>query len=197
MYEECTRIPFIVRGPGIPAGTTCDEPVTLMDLLPTVLDYAGQPQPNILQGQSLRPLFENPLEHRFDREAVQIQFNRFGVYHDGYGGFYPIRCALDGRFKLALNLFDEDELYDLANDPDERQNLINDPSFTRERDRLHDWLLQDMERCQDPLRGHCWNRRSWRQIEPQHTFYGLEKRACLGLPETFDFDPRGMGSGRP
>ena len=51
MYEECARIPFIARGPGIPAGSTCSTPVTLMDLLPTMLDYVDQAQPDMLRAQ--------------------------------------------------------------------------------------------------------------------------------------------------
>ena len=60
---------------------------------------------------------------------MQLQFNRFGIYHDGYGAFYPIRCAVDGRYKLAINLNDRDEFYDLENDPQEMTNLIDDPAY--------------------------------------------------------------------
>lgn len=197
MYEECARIPFIARGPGLPQGARCQVPVSLVDILPTALDLAGHAVPEVLQGCSLTPLFANPATGQLPREAIQLQFNRFGIYHDGYAGFYPIRCATDGRWKLAINLFDRDELYDLDSDPGECTNLIDDPAAANERDRLHDWLLADMDRIQDPLRGEPWCRRPWRTVAPERRFYGREGRAGLGLPGTFAFDPRGGGSGSP
>ena len=197
MYDESTRIPFIARGPGIPAGSTCDQPVSLVDLLPTALDLAGHDIPELLHGRSIKPLLQDPQSARLNREAIQIQFNRFGIYHDGYGGFYPIRCAVDGRHKLAINLFDRDELYDLEKDPHELENVIDDPAYAVERDRLHDWLLDDMDRCQDPMRGNCWRQREWRSIPTPQLFYGLESRGGLGLPGTFAFDQRISGTGKP
>ena len=100
MYEECARIPFIARGPGIEPGSACDQPVSLTDLLPTALDLAGHQVPELLQGDSIVPLLRQQ-QSSLPREAIQLQFNRFGIYHDGYGGFYPIRCAVDGRYKLC------------------------------------------------------------------------------------------------
>lgn len=52
-----TRIPLLVFWPGrITGGRRFDQPVSMIDVLPTVLDLAGLPQPEILQGQSLAPL---------------------------------------------------------------------------------------------------------------------------------------------
>ena len=196
MYEECARVPFIARGPGIAPGSVCDAPVSLIDLLPTALDLAGQEVPDLLHGSSIAPLLRGETD-ALPRQAVQMQFNRFGIYHDGYGGFYPIRCAVDGRYKLAINLLDSDEFYDLANDPHELNNLIDDPTYASERDRLHDWLLTDMDRIQDPLRGNSWRQRPWRDVRTAQKFYFLENRPGLGLPNTFSFDPRTGGDGRP
>jgi arylsulfatase A-like enzyme len=57
-----SRVPFLVVWPGrIPAGVRFDHPVSLIDLLPTVLGLSGLPQPEVLQGQSLAPvLFGRP-----------------------------------------------------------------------------------------------------------------------------------------
>jgi uncharacterized sulfatase len=196
MYDESARVPFLVRGPNIPAGVTCDQPVSLVDILPTALELAGQPVPELLHGESLVPLLQDPEAGHLPRQAVQVQFNRFGIYHDGYGGFYPIRAAVDGRYKLAINLFDRDELYDLQEDPHELVNLIDDPAVATERDRLHDWLIADMDRTLDPMRGQCWRQRPWRSVPTARKFYGLESRPGLGLPSTFGFDPRSAGSGK-
>ncbi len=58
LWEQTTRVPFIVAGPGIPKGDVRDQPVELLDIYPTVMDYAGLEPPHRLQGQSLRPLLE-------------------------------------------------------------------------------------------------------------------------------------------
>jgi hypothetical protein len=56
LYRELVRVPLIVRLPGrAHAGKTIDQPVQLIDLFPTVLDYLGYPPPNI-PGRSILPL---------------------------------------------------------------------------------------------------------------------------------------------
>jgi uncharacterized sulfatase len=130
---------------------------------------------------------------------VHIQFNRFGVYHDGYGAFYPIRCVVDGRYKLAINLLDEvDEFYDLQEDPGEVTNLINEPGVAKERDRLHEDLLKELDRTLDPLRGPEWAARPWStRSSPKAYFHGLESRPGLHRPRGFPWDPNNDHSPQP
>ena len=94
-------------------------------------------------------------------EVIFMEFNRYEVDHDGWGGFQPIRCACDGRFKLVLNLLSSDELYDLERDPQELSNLIASDSLREIRDRLHTAVLDWMGRTRDPFRGPVWERRPW------------------------------------
>ena len=58
-YEGGIRIPFLVAGPNVPAGTTCETPITLVDLFPTFLEIAGmKADPSLnLDGRSLLPQF--------------------------------------------------------------------------------------------------------------------------------------------
>ena len=92
-----------------------------------------------------------------------MEFARYEVDHDGFGGFQPIRCAYDGRYKLVINLLTSDELYDTSSDPDEKVNLINNASCAVIRDKIHDRLLQWMNETRDPFRGYYWERRPWRK----------------------------------
>src|ERR687894_3105308 len=55
-YEEDTRVPLIVRGPGVPEGRTLQHLVLNNDLAPTVADLAGAKTPSFVDGRSLRPL---------------------------------------------------------------------------------------------------------------------------------------------
>ena len=161
MYDEIVRIPLIVRGPdGRGAGTVATAPVSHIDLLPTMLELAGLPAPPALDGASLVPLLAGG--GRGDDRAVVIGFGRFAVNHDSWGGFQPIRCLVDGDYKLAINLLHTDELYDRRGDPAELTNLIADPAHAAARDRLHDRLLDWMGAHGDPFRGPVWERRPWR-----------------------------------
>ncbi|MFB3880582.1 MAG: sulfatase-like hydrolase/transferase [Armatimonadota bacterium] len=160
MYDETTRIPFIVRWPGHTPGSTANpNPVSQISLTPTVLDTFGLETPPFLEGASLLPAFADPSAR--PNEAIFIEFNRYEVDHDSWGGYQPIRCAFDGRFKLAVNLLSTDELYDLESDPQELTNLIESAEHAAVRDRLHAAILDWMGDTRDPFRGPAWERRPW------------------------------------
>lgn len=170
MYEETTRIPFLVRWPGqAPENAVCPYPVSHIDVTPTILAAAGLETPPFLEGESMLSTFCDP-SRRPNRE-VFIEFNRYEVDHDGWGGFQPIRCAFDGRYKFIVNLHSSDELYDLDEDPLELDNRIESPACAAVRDRLHDAVLEWMDRTRDPFRGPVWERRPWRD-SPQRRWAG-------------------------
>ena len=161
IYDEVTRIPLIMREPGSArAGTACPHPVSHVDVVPTILEHFGVPVPRLLEGRSLAPCLRDAAARV--NEAVFIEFGRYEIDHDGFGGFQPLRCVFDGRYKLGINLLSTDELYDLEADPAETVNLIEAPRCARVRDRLHDLLLDWMNRTRDPFRGCHWERRPWR-----------------------------------
>ena len=161
MYDEITRIPLIVRWPGhTPAGTVCPHLASHIDVVPTILDAFAIPTPKVLPGKSMLPAFRAP-QLRLN-EAIFMEFARYEAPHDGFGGFQPIRCVFDGRYKLTINLLTSDELYDLHSDPQEMTNLIDSPSHAAARNALHDRLLDWMNRTVDPFRGYYWERRPWR-----------------------------------
>jgi len=160
-YEEITNIPLLVRWPSqTPAGAICRHPVSHIDIVPTILDYINHPPLGMLEGRSLLPCFRDPQVRVND--AVFIEFGRYETDHDGFGGFQPMRAICDGRYKLAINLLASDELYDLATDPDELTNRLTNPAYQSIRNRLHDQLLDWMNRTRDPFRGYYWERRPWR-----------------------------------
>ena len=169
MYEEITNIPFIVRWPEVtPANSVCKHPVSHIDLMPTIMDAAGYSIPNPLQGVSLMDTLSAPEQK--SREEVFMEFHRYEIDHDGFGGFQPIRCVYDGRYKLVINLLTSDELYDLKEDPQEMNNLIEAEGYEDIRDNLHDRLLQWMNNTRDPFRGYYWERRPWREDAREATW---------------------------
>ena len=103
-------------------------------------------------------------------DEIFIEFGRYEVDHDGFGGFQPLRAAFDGRYKLSVNLLDSDELYDLEEDPCEMNNLINDQKYSEIRDKLHNTILENMNNTRDPFRGYYWERRPWRKDASEATW---------------------------
>ena len=162
MYEETTRIPFIVRWPGrAPEGAVCPHLISHVDIVPTLLAVNGLDVPPFLQGQDVTEMLEHP--DRPQRSEICMEFNRYEIDHDGQGAFQPIRCAFDGRHKLVINLHYSDELYDLEKDPQEMTNLIDSEKYAAVRDVLHDRVLEWMNQTRDPFRGPIWERRPWRK----------------------------------
>ncbi|MDD2578993.1 MAG: sulfatase-like hydrolase/transferase [Eubacteriales bacterium] len=161
VYEEITHIPLIISAPGLPSGCRDHAPVSHINIAPTVFDLMGLPQPKAFSGKSLLPQLTGAVQRV--NEQVFIGFGRYEIDHDGFGGFQPLRAAYDGRYKLAINLMDRDELYDLQQDPAEMRNLIDSPAHQTIRDRLHDAILDHQNETRDPFRGYWWERRTWRQ----------------------------------
>ena len=58
LYEHTWRVPFIVRGPGIQAGSEASGYIYLLDVLPTLCDLAGIKPPEVVEGRSFRPVLE-------------------------------------------------------------------------------------------------------------------------------------------
>ncbi len=165
MYEEITRIPMMAAWKGhIAPGQTTDQLVSHIDLAPTLLEALGITPVPFLEGRSLLPALEDPATRVND--AVFVEFARYEIDHDTFGGFQPIRCVIDDRYKLVVNLLSSDELYDLQDDPQELRNLIDSPEHAAIRNRLHDEVIDWMNRTRDPFRGYYWHRRPWRTDAP-------------------------------
>jgi arylsulfatase A-like enzyme len=115
-YESLLRLPLIVRGPGIEPGTVVDDPVGTIDLAPTVLEAAGVPLPDHLEG---RPLGDGPREYVLTEDDFDVMVR------------IPLRTITTRRYKLTRYL-DADgmgELYDLVDDPGELVNRWDDPAY--------------------------------------------------------------------
>jgi choline-sulfatase len=111
IYEAATRIPLIVRGPGVPAGIVADQ-VRIVDVMPTALSLLGIPVPKEVQGTNLMPLAGG--QHLGLVAHTESWYPR---YHYGWS---ELRAIQDGRFKLIRA--PRPELYDLATDPGEQRD---------------------------------------------------------------------------
>ncbi len=94
-----TRIPLLVIWPGqIEGGRTVDRPVSMIDVLPTMLDLVGLPQPEILQGQSLAPLLRGE-----EQEVRPVILDEFRVDADT-GEMVGNLEIIDGRWGASLEI---------------------------------------------------------------------------------------------
>ena len=110
LWERSTRVPLIVRAPGITRpGSRCGRPVSLVDLYPTLADLCGLPAKPGLDGRSIVPLLKDPAA-KWPFPAVCVQ--------------EPGNCAVRSENWRYIRYSDgSEELYDHSSDPDEWTNL--------------------------------------------------------------------------
>ncbi|MGL5318358.1 MAG: sulfatase-like hydrolase/transferase [Bacteroidales bacterium] len=190
VYDDVARVPFIVRWPGkSPENVVSQTPISLISVTPTIMDAAGVPVPDVVEGKSILTTLTNPDQKPAD--PVFMEFGRFEVDHDGFGAFQPLRAIFDGRYKLSINLMSTDELYDLENDPYEVNNLINDPQLAEVRTALHNQILEQMNQTRDPFRGVYWHDRAWRKdFTPtwEYTEVTRSRKDCGYYPRSMDYN---------
>jgi len=119
-YEWSSRVPLLMAGPGIRGGNAVDAPVSLVDLLPTLLDSAGVADSDRLpmEGKSLMPLIAGS-DNGSERQIMC-------EYH-GEGPFRACFMTRKGRYKYIHIQDAEPQLFDLVEDPGEWRNLAGQP----------------------------------------------------------------------
>ena len=122
LYQATLRVPLLLRGPGIRPGTRMPVVARSVDLFPTLLELSGVPAPKstyVLAGRSLAPAARgagSPLE---DAPAFAESLTPRVHY-----GWSDLRSVRDGRWKFIRA--PRPELYDLARDPGERHNAVDE-----------------------------------------------------------------------
>ena len=149
MYEECQRMPMIVRYPKeIKAGSTSNAIAMNIDFAPTFLDFAGVEIPDDIQGESLKPVLTNEGNAPADwRKAAYYHYYEYPAEHS-VKRHYGIRTT---DFKLIhfYNDVDEWEMYDMQNDPHELNNLYGNPEYTAKQAELMLLLKEVQEQYKD------------------------------------------------
>ncbi len=127
LWDVSTRTPLIISVPGAAnEGQLCHRPVSLVDIYPTLIDLCGLPQRDGLDGLSLGPLLQNPMQAwtrpvvmtcGFKNHAIQTERYRYIRYVDG-----------------------GEELYDHQADPNEWENLATKKELASLKRELAEWL---------------------------------------------------------
>lgn len=141
LWERALRVPLMIAGPDIEPAHS-DEPVSLIDIAPTVLALTGQPKAEQFSGQDLTPiLLGKPEPMRGFAGSVWTQDAKDGL----------AQTALTTRTRSHRYIFywdGSEELYDHRVDPFEHNNLLldggNDPEIQRLREMFLAMLPEDM-----------------------------------------------------
>ena len=125
-FEASTRVPFLLAGPGVPAGRVISSPVELLDLYPTLVDLAGLPMPEGLQGRTLVPTlratpnaspgFATSVVYHYDPER-KIDIPGISV------------ISAEWRYMEWAGGREGREFYSRKGDPGEYVNRVNDRSM--------------------------------------------------------------------
>ena len=121
IWEQTIHIPFLVRGPGVGPGSVCSQPVSLIDVYPSLVDLAGFEVPEFLDGRSIKPQLQDPEVKRSPaissygeaNTSIRTERWRYIRYEDG-----------------------SEELYDHGVDPNEWTNQAKNPKHAKTKRRL-------------------------------------------------------------
>lgn len=118
LYEEDLRVPLLIRGPRFPRGAVRDQPVSNVDLAPTIVEVTGVKPDRTMDGRSLLPVAEEGAgagrELLFERAYDEAGTMEAGIRRGDW--VYIDRAP-----------FDVDELYDMRRDPWQLDNLLHPP----------------------------------------------------------------------
>jgi choline-sulfatase len=119
-YEGSARVPLMVAAPGMAAGTV-DDPVSTIDVAPTLADLAGISMAEVepwVEGTSLVPMAAGPSRGK----PVLMEYAAEASYA-------PLVSIRDGKWKYNRCTLDPDQLFDLQADPQEQRNLAADGDY--------------------------------------------------------------------
>jgi arylsulfatase A-like enzyme len=140
IYDESFKTPLLIRWPNeIKPGTTEEEMVQNLDFAQTFLEAAQIEAPEDMQGESLMPLLKGE-SAKWNREAVYYHYYEYPSVHmvkRHYG-------IVTKEYKLAHFYYDVDEweLYDRKKDPNELNNVYDDPEYAEVLKELKEKLAQ-------------------------------------------------------
>jgi len=140
MYEESIRVPLIIYDPRLPKSLQSSrraEMVLNIDMAPTILEMAGLPIPNDVQGRSLTAVL---------RKTAKSWRSEFFYEHAfrADGNLAHVEGIRTHRWKYTRYVNTDpvfEELFDLKQDPHEENNLAHDPAYKPQRDKLRGMLI--------------------------------------------------------
>ena len=115
-------------------GVRNNQPVSTLDIAPTIYDYARLDYPYLLHGQSLRPQIER-------NENRDFSFSEWDLRPSRNGTKLKLKTVKTHNTKLTFDMLSETgEMYNLRDDPDEMDNLFDDKGYAQLKNQLMDMI---------------------------------------------------------
>lgn len=149
-WDESIRIPMLVKYPAglTRKGRNLDVPMTLTDVMPTLLSLTGQPIPASVEGRDYTSLLRNPRAPRPDDAALIACIVPFHQWNYNRGG-REFRGLRTSRYTYVRDLNGPWLLYDNTSDPNQLTNLINTPKLAQTQRQLNDLLTRRLHETND------------------------------------------------
>ncbi|MFW6286532.1 MAG: sulfatase-like hydrolase/transferase [Candidatus Sumerlaeota bacterium] len=149
-HDGCTHIPMVAWGPGFRGGKEVDAMASLIDVPPTLLHAAGAKIPDPMQGRPLQETVDGTPEDWPEEVFIQISESHCGRAVATKRWKYSVRALEAGNMEQHAEKYIEDFLYDLEEDPHERNNLVDDPQYADVRADMRRRLLKHMRQAHEP-----------------------------------------------
>ncbi len=131
LWDESTNTPLIIKAPGVSTpNTRSKRTVSLIDLYPTLIELAGLPARDDLDGRSIAPLVRNPQQEWPYPAIITHSVPWHGESHAVRSEDYHYITYSDGG----------EELYDVKADPNSWTNLAHDAKFAEVKAELKKWV---------------------------------------------------------
>lgn len=143
-HDGCIRVPLIAYGPGFEGGKVLTELVSLIDLPPTILTAAGITPPDHMRGRPLQDIISGRATDWPNEVFFQISESQCGRAIRTHKWKYSVRAPDKTGSDPNSEMYVEDFLYNLENDPHERNNLVAEPAFLKIRKDMAQTLKRRM-----------------------------------------------------
>ncbi len=151
-HDGCIRIPLIASGPGFTGGKTVENFASLIDLPPTILRTAGIEIPPAMRGLPLQDTVSGNVADWPEEAFVQISESQVGRAVRTKKWKYSVSAPdKHPRDDSCSSSYVEEFLYDLENDPDERNNLVKAPELAEVRAELAETLKRRMTQAGEEI----------------------------------------------
>ncbi|HAA76934.1 TPA: sulfatase [Candidatus Latescibacteria bacterium] len=145
-WDESIRVPFVIQCPGLKGeGSTLQKPINMVDLMPTLLSFAGIDIPDGVEGRDLSRLFTGG-EPDGDDVALTMCITPFAEYTG-----LPWRGVRTSRYTYARRLDGPWLLYDNETDPYQQNNMIDQPEYAALQEELEGYLIRLLAERDDPF----------------------------------------------
>ncbi|WP_281613076.1 sulfatase [Flammeovirga sp. SubArs3] len=147
LWDNATRIPMIIHEPGMKKTQKVDQPVSLIDIYPTLVDLCGL-KGSTIKNEEGRPLDGNSMQPLYNNKAGSWEGKEYALsaVTGGQGdvvkrNHFSIRTK---EYRYICYANKTEELYDHTKDPNEFNNVVDDPAYAKVKEQLSNQLLQEI-----------------------------------------------------